>query len=90
MFRLVVFRPFVGEVLVGWVSSCTEEGLNVKMEFFDDIHIPKHLLFESCVLYVIWGLFFLFFFLNSANILTILAFRENKPGYGKTVRTIFT
>lgn len=45
-----MFRPFVGEVLVGWVSSCTEEGLNVKMEFFDDIHIPKHLLFESCVL----------------------------------------
>jgi len=49
-FRLVVFRPFVGEILIGWVSSCTEEGLNVKMEFFDDIFIPKHLLFESCVL----------------------------------------
>ncbi|CDO56427.1 similar to Saccharomyces cerevisiae YKL144C RPC25 RNA polymerase III subunit C25 [Geotrichum candidum] len=48
-FRLVVFRPFVGEILIGWVSSCTEEGLNVKMEFFDDIFIPKHLLFESCV-----------------------------------------
>lgn len=29
-FRLVVFRPFVGEILIGWVSSCTEEGLNSK------------------------------------------------------------
>ncbi|ANB13754.1 DNA-directed RNA polymerase III subunit RPC25 [Sugiyamaella lignohabitans] len=45
---MIVFRPFVGEILVGWVSSCTEEGINVKMEFFDDIHIPKSLLFEEC------------------------------------------
>lgn len=48
-FRLIVFRPFIGEILVGWVSSCTEEGLNIKMEFFDDIHIPKELLFDTCV-----------------------------------------
>ncbi|VVT51420.1 uncharacterized protein SAPINGB_P003090 [Magnusiomyces paraingens] len=47
-FRIIVFRPFVGEILVGWVSSCTEEGINIKMEFFDDIHIPKDLLFETC------------------------------------------
>lgn len=48
-FRMIVFRPFVGEVLVGWVSSCSEEGLRVKMEFFNDIHIPRSLLFEDCV-----------------------------------------
>lgn len=48
VFRLVVFRPFVGEILVGWVSSCTEYGINVKVEFFDDIHIPRSLLFEDC------------------------------------------
>lgn len=47
-FRIIVFRPFVGEVLVGWVSSCTEEGINVRTEFFDDIYIPKSLLFEKC------------------------------------------
>uniref|UniRef100_A0A060TCC8 DNA-directed RNA polymerase subunit n=1 Tax=Blastobotrys adeninivorans TaxID=409370 RepID=A0A060TCC8_BLAAD len=49
VFRMVMFRPFVGEILVGWVSSCTEEGLKVKMEFFNDIHIPKSLLFDNCV-----------------------------------------
>lgn len=46
-FRMVVFRPFVGEVLEGWISSCTAEGIKVKMEFFDDIFIPAHLLFEN-------------------------------------------
>ncbi|CAN6650298.1 DNA-directed RNA polymerase III subunit RPC8 [Trichomonascus vanleenenianus] len=48
VFRLVVFRPFIGEVLVGWISSCTDQGINVKMEFFNDIHIPKSMLFEDC------------------------------------------
>lgn len=48
-FRLIVFRPFVGEILVGWVSSCTPEGLHVKMEFFDDIYIPKSMLFDECI-----------------------------------------
>lgn len=47
-FRMIVFRPFIGEALVGWVSSCTEDGIKVRMEFFDDIEIPKHLLFETC------------------------------------------
>lgn len=46
-FRMVVFRPFVGEVMEGWISSCTAEGIKVKMEFFDDIFIPAHLLFEN-------------------------------------------
>jgi DNA-directed RNA polymerase III subunit RPC8 len=47
-FRIIVFRPFVGEILVGWVSSCTSDGLNVRMEFFDDIYIPRSMLFETC------------------------------------------
>ncbi|CAO1624024.1 unnamed protein product [Sympodiomycopsis kandeliae] len=42
--RLVVFRPFVGEVLVGKVMSSDENGIRVSMGFFDDIHIPLHLL----------------------------------------------
>lgn len=28
IFRMIVFRPFVGEILTGWISSCTEHGLN--------------------------------------------------------------
>lgn len=39
-FRLVVFRPLVGEVLEGRVRSCGEEGINVSLGFFDDILIP--------------------------------------------------
>ncbi|EJU03606.1 polymerase III polypeptide H [Dacryopinax primogenitus] len=43
-FRMVVFRPFVGEVLVGEVKGCAEEGVQVSLGFFDDIHVPTRLL----------------------------------------------
>ena len=46
-FRLVVFRPFRGEVLTGAVSSCTESGIKVSLGFFDDILVPAHLLFQN-------------------------------------------
>ncbi|KAI8333574.1 DNA-directed RNA polymerase III subunit RPC8-like protein [Chlamydoabsidia padenii] len=39
-FRLTVFRPFVGEVLIGRIKSCSPNGVRVTMGFFDDIHIP--------------------------------------------------
>ena len=39
-FRLVVFRPFVGEVLVGKVIHSNKEGVKLSLEFFDDIFIP--------------------------------------------------
>lgn len=39
-FRYVVFRPFIDEVLVGKVKSCSKEGIYVTMKFFDDIFIP--------------------------------------------------
>lgn len=38
-FRFIVFRPFVGEVLVGTLTSSSSEGLHVSMGFFDDIFI---------------------------------------------------
>lgn len=44
---VVVFRPFVGEILTGWIEECTSDGIKVKMEFFNDIFIPKNLLFEG-------------------------------------------
>lgn len=43
-FRLLVFKPFAGEVLVGRIRSCTEEGISVSLTFFDDIFIPSHCL----------------------------------------------
>ncbi|KAG1468857.1 hypothetical protein G6F56_003596 [Rhizopus delemar] len=39
-FRLVVFRPFVGEILVGKIKSCSSAGVVVTVGFFDDILIP--------------------------------------------------
>ncbi|KAJ3076269.1 DNA-directed RNA polymerase III subunit RPC8 [Podochytrium sp. JEL0797] len=43
-FRLVIFKPFVGEILTGKVVNMTPEGLRVSLEFFDDILIPEYLL----------------------------------------------
>ena len=47
-FRCVVWKPFIGEVLTGWVSECSAEGIKVKLEFFDEIFIPKNYFFENC------------------------------------------
>jgi DNA-directed RNA polymerase III subunit RPC8 len=43
-FRLIVFRPFVGEAIIGRVYKVTSEGLHVSLNFFSDIFIPRHLL----------------------------------------------
>lgn len=45
--RLVVFKPFVGEILTGWIEKCTADGIKVNIGFFNDIFIPKALLFEN-------------------------------------------
>ena len=39
-FRMLVFRPDLEEVLVGKIKSCSKEGVQVSLEFFDDILIP--------------------------------------------------
>ncbi|KJH51458.1 RNA polymerase Rpb7 protein [Dictyocaulus viviparus] len=39
-FRLVVFRPFVDEVIQARVASSSSEGLKLSVEFFEDITIP--------------------------------------------------
>ncbi len=44
MFRLVMFQPFIGEILVGRVVTCTEEGVRVTLGFFDEIFVPASLL----------------------------------------------
>jgi len=43
-FRMIVFRPFRGEVIDGKITKSDEEGLKVSLGFFDDIHVPIHLL----------------------------------------------
>uniref|UniRef100_A0A7S2SVH5 DNA-directed RNA polymerase III subunit RPC8 n=1 Tax=Rhizochromulina marina TaxID=1034831 RepID=A0A7S2SVH5_9STRA len=44
VFRLIVFRPFVGEVAVGTIVRSTSQGIHVSLDFFEDVFIPKHLL----------------------------------------------
>lgn len=39
-FRMIVFRPFKGEVMLGKIRSSTVNGINVGTEFFDEIFIP--------------------------------------------------
>lgn len=39
VFRLVVFRPFIGEVITGRVTRMSKDGLAVSIDFFDDITI---------------------------------------------------
>jgi DNA-directed RNA polymerase III subunit RPC8 len=44
-FRLVVFKPFVGEIISGRiVSASATEGLKISVRFFDDIVVPPHLM----------------------------------------------
>lgn len=49
---MVVFRPFVGEVLKGRIVSCTEEHIRVSMDFVQDIIIPSYALQTPSYLYV--------------------------------------
>ncbi|KAI8913701.1 RNA polymerase III subunit Rpc25-domain-containing protein [Gorgonomyces haynaldii] len=46
-FRLIVFCPFVGQILVGRILSNSPEGIHVTMDFFDDIMIPGEWLMEN-------------------------------------------
>lgn len=43
-FRMVVFRPFVGEVLEGSLSSADRSGANVSIGFFGDIFVPARMM----------------------------------------------
>ncbi|XP_021308199.1 DNA-directed RNA polymerase III subunit rpc8 isoform X2 [Sorghum bicolor] len=43
-FRLLMFKPFNGEVLVGRIIGYDDKGLQVSLDFFSDISIPGHLM----------------------------------------------
>ena len=47
-FRLIVFRPFRGEILQGRITANNFEGIRISMDFFDDIWVPgPHMLFDN-------------------------------------------
>lgn len=41
LFRVIVFRPLAGEILIGQIRSCTSDGLHLTLGFFDDILVPS-------------------------------------------------
>ncbi|PVU90465.1 hypothetical protein BB559_002862 [Furculomyces boomerangus] len=47
VFRLVVFRPFGGEIVEAKILSCNPSGIKATLQFFSDIWIPKELLREG-------------------------------------------
>ncbi|GAA5871221.1 hypothetical protein JCM5296_007404 [Sporobolomyces johnsonii] len=47
-FRLIVFRPYIGEAILAKVKSQSPEGIVVTVGFFDDILIPPTLLPDHC------------------------------------------
>ena len=46
VFKAVVFRPFVGEVLEGVLKKADRKGLYVHLGFFNDVFVPEHMLQE--------------------------------------------
>lgn len=59
-FNMVVFRPFVGEILTAKLVKCDANGLKLSLGFFDDVHVPEHALQEPSTFNVkeklwVWG-----------------------------------
>ncbi|CAG8971070.1 hypothetical protein HYALB_00009670 [Hymenoscyphus albidus] len=48
-FRMVVFRPFKHEVMLGKISSATKDGINIQTDFFKDIFVPVENLPEGAM-----------------------------------------
>ncbi|XP_021898113.1 DNA-directed RNA polymerase III subunit RPC8 [Carica papaya] len=44
VFRLIVFQPFVGEIIAAKLKESDAKGLRLTLGFFDDIYVPVHLL----------------------------------------------
>jgi len=40
-FRLVVFEPFVGEIVTGVIAESSPAGIRVSLGFMEDIHVPS-------------------------------------------------
>ncbi|QCE04767.1 DNA-directed RNA polymerase III subunit RPC8 [Vigna unguiculata] len=42
VFNLIMFRPFVGEIITAKLISSDSNGLQLSLGFFDDIYVPAH------------------------------------------------
>lgn len=50
IFRLLMFRPFIGEIITGKIEESDANGLRLSLGFFNDIYVPVHLLRHPCQL----------------------------------------
>jgi len=48
-YRMIIFRPQIGEVLIGTLRSSSKEGLIISLGFFDSIVVPPQQLSENTV-----------------------------------------
>ncbi|KAF3449692.1 hypothetical protein FNV43_RR10423 [Rhamnella rubrinervis] len=48
VFTLIMFRPFVGEIIAAKLKESNVNGLRLSVGFFDDIYVPVHLLPDPC------------------------------------------
>jgi DNA-directed RNA polymerase III subunit RPC8 len=48
-FALIVFRPFVGEVLIGTIVDSSESGITVSLGFFSAIYVPVYWMLNPSV-----------------------------------------
>ncbi|RYP56922.1 hypothetical protein DL769_009829 [Monosporascus sp. CRB-8-3] len=39
-FRMIVFRPFKGETILGKISSATPDGIHIRTDFFEEVFVP--------------------------------------------------
>lgn len=44
VFRMIMFRPYVGEVIAAKLKDSNSKGLQLSLGFFDDIYIPSYAL----------------------------------------------
>jgi DNA-directed RNA polymerase III subunit RPC8 len=45
-FRMVVFKPFVGGILEGYVRAANKNGVKVSLDFFDEIYVPDYYMLQ--------------------------------------------
>ncbi|KAK4634217.1 DNA-directed RNA polymerase III subunit rpc8 [Fulvia fulva] len=46
-FRLIVFRPFRGEIIRATITKADISGITLSADFFEDIHVPLGFMFED-------------------------------------------
>ncbi|KAK9665652.1 hypothetical protein RND81_14G126500 [Saponaria officinalis] len=47
VFRMIMFRPYVSEIIIGKIIESDSKGLRLSLGFFDDIYIPSYALPHS-------------------------------------------